>query len=69
MIQGGGDLKGGGDLLPGLGGLRVREGESKIGDDGAIPGGMFITAALLSSHNLNPWDVSHPLFSPLSVMR
>lgn len=63
MIQGGGDLKGEGDLL---GGLRVREGENNTGDDGAIPGDVFITAVFLCSHNLNPWGC----FSPtLSVLR
>lgn len=55
IIEGGGDLKGEADLLPGLGGVRVREGENKTGDDGAIPEAVFITAVLLCSHYLNPW--------------
>lgn len=63
IIEGEGDLKGEGGLLPGLGGRPVRE--NKTGDDGAIPGDVFITAGLLCSHNLDLWSCPSPTVSVL----
>lgn len=65
IIEGEGDWKGDGGLLPGLTGRRVRDGENKAGDDGAIPGDVFITAGLLCSHNLDLWSCSLPTVSVL----
>lgn len=60
IIEGEGDLKGEGDLPPGLEGHLLRDGENKTGDDGAIPEDVFITAGLFCGHNLDLWSCPSP---------